>query len=239
MAWLERLRHRRSIDSGAEEHEGETEATVEWTSPGLATLFDALKKEGSRSILDLGHASNSHLRVLGRFSRTIRFAGLVPSPPRGDAFEAALTGLPPSPRQPYDVVLAWDVMDRLVSHERESLVKRLVELTAPNAWLYAVVDASGAEFARPLRLTLLDLDRVGQEAVGPAEPVAPQLLPGHVVRLFRPFEMQHAFTLRAGRREYVARKMTVLPGANFDGAAVDASMRDSSRSDALIRRYSA
>ena len=210
MHWLEWLRHRPSNDSTAEEHESATRAPVEWTSPGLAALFDALKKDGRRSILDLADASNSHLRVLGRFSRQIRFAGFVPSTPRGDAFAAALTELPPNTRQPYDVVLAWDVLDRLVPHERERLVKRLVELTAPKAWLYAVVDASGAEAARPLRLTLLDLDRVSQEAVGPPEPMAPQLLPAHVERLLKPFEIVHAFTLRAGRREYVMRRMDSL-----------------------------
>ena len=209
MRWLERLRHRPSNHPTAEEHA--TRALVEWTSPGLAALFDALKKDGRRSILDLGHASDSHLRVLGRFSRQIRFAGFVPSPPRGDAYAAALTRLPPSPGRPYDVVLAWDVMDRILPHEREALVKRLVELTAPNSWLYVVVDASGAESARPLRLSLLDLDRVSQEAVGPPEPMAPQLLPAHVERLCRPFEIVHAFTLRAERREYVARRMDLLP----------------------------
>ena len=210
MRRLEQLRHRPSSDSTAEGHERTARAPVEWTSPGLAALFHALKKDGGRSILDLAHASGSQLRVLGRFSRQIRFAGFVPSPPRGDAFTAALTGLPASPRQPYDVVLAWNVLDRLGPHEREGLVRRLVELTAPKAWLYAVVDVSGAEAARPLRLTLLDLDRVLQEAVGPPAPMASQLLPAHVERLLKPFEVVHAFALRAGRREYVARRTDLL-----------------------------
>ena len=158
------------------------------------------------STLDLAdHAGNSHLEVLGQFSRQIRFAGLTPSPPHGEAFASALTELPPGPCA-YDVVLAWDVMDRLGPHERERLMDCLVEVTAPRAWLHAVVDSSGDESAPPLRLTLINLDRVSQQAVGPPEPLAPQLLPMHVERLFRPFEIVHAYTLRARWREYVARR---------------------------------
>ena len=206
MSWLERLRQRPSSHSTAEEHVGATQAPVEWISPGLSALFEALSGDRGYSILDLAdHAGNSHLEVLGQFSRQIRFAGLTPSPPHGDAFASALLELPPGPCA-YDVVLAWDVMDRLGPHERERLMDCLVEVTAPRAWLHAVVDSSGDESAPPLRLTLIDLDRVSQQAVGPPEPLAPQLLPRHVECVFRPFEIVHAYTLRARWREYVARR---------------------------------
>ena len=158
---------------------GATQAPVEWISPGLSALFEALSGDRGYSILDLAdHAGNSHLEVLGQFSRQIRFAGLAPSPPHGDAFASALLELPPGPCA-YDIVLAWDVMDRLGPHERERLMDYLVEVTAPRAWLHAVVDSSGDESAPPLRFTLIDLDRVSRQAVGPPEPLAPQLLPRH------------------------------------------------------------
>ena len=131
MSWLERLRQRPSSHSTAEEHVGATQAPVEWISPGLSALFEALSGDRGYSILDLAdHAGNSHLEVLGQFSRQIRFAGLTPSPPHGDAFASALLELPPGPCA-YDVVLAWDVMDRLGPHERERLMDCLVEVTAP------------------------------------------------------------------------------------------------------------
>ena len=87
----------------------------------------------------------------------------------------------------------------------------LVEVTAPRAWLHAVVDSSGDESAPPLRFTLIDLDRVSRQAVGPPEPLAPQLLPRHVECLFRPFEIVHAYTLRARWREYVVRRPLTKP----------------------------
>ena len=153
---------------------GATQAPVEWISPGLSALFEALSGDRGYSILDLAdHAGNSHLEVLGQFSRQIRFAGLAPSPPHGDAFASALLELPPGPCA-YDIVLAWDVMDRLGPHERERLMDYLVEVTAPRAWLHAVVDSSGDESAPPLRFTLIDLDRVSRQAVGPPEPLAPR-----------------------------------------------------------------
>ena len=82
---------------------GATQAPVEWISPGLSALFEALSGDRGYSILDLAdHAGNSHLEVLGQFSRQIRFAGLAPSPPHGDAFASALPELPPGPCA-YDV----------------------------------------------------------------------------------------------------------------------------------------
>ena len=179
---------------------------MERTSPGLSALFGALKEDGRHAILDLGPAGNRHLKLFGRFARQIRFAGLVPGPPRGPALSAALEALPPNPEQPYDVVLAWDIFDRLNPVERAVLVDRLVEVSAPDARLYAVVDSTGDATTRPFRLTVLDVDRVSQESVGPSEPAEAHLLPAHVERLLGPFEVVHAFSLRIGQREYVAQK---------------------------------
>lgn len=184
----------------------ETPEGVERASPGLAALFGALHDDGRHAILDLGLAAGRPLRLLGRFGRRIRFAGLLPDPPRAGALTSALYAIPPDPVQPYDVVLAWDVLDRLDAAEREAVVDRLVAVTAPGARLYTVVEASGAVTTRPVRLTLVELDRVTQEPVGPPEPARPQLLPGHVERALAPFEVVNAFNLKVGLREYVAVK---------------------------------
>jgi len=86
------------------------------------------------------------------------------------------------------------------------VIARLAEITAPDARLYIVVDASGESMTQPQRYTLLDVDRITQRAVGRPEPAQRQLLPAQVERLLAPFEVVHAFTLRLGLREYVAVK---------------------------------
>jgi hypothetical protein len=179
---------------------------VERASPGLAALFAALSQDGRHSVLDLGSATGRSLRLLGRFARQIRFMGLIPESSGGDSLVSALRALPPNPDRPYDVVLAWDVLDRIDPEDRSPVVARLVELTAPGARLYVVVHSDEALARRPVRLRLVDLDRVSQEPAGPPELAHPQLLPAQLERLLAPFEVVNAFMLRVGVREYVALK---------------------------------
>ena len=155
-------------------------------------------------MLDFGAATETSLRLYSGFARQIRFADLLTDPPHGEAWAAALRALPPNPDQPYDVVLAWNILDRLAPEERPPLVERLTQLTASGARIYVLVDASDEPSTQPVRFTLLDVDRVRQEAVGPPHPPQPQLLPADVERLLEPFRVVHGFTLRHGLREYVA-----------------------------------
>jgi hypothetical protein len=206
MGWLDRIRTRSEQALDPDEPEGDAPASVERTSPGLAALFAGMKADGRHSILDLGDANNQQLRILGPYARQIRFVGLVPLPPSGEALAAALAGLLRNVETPFDVVVAWDVLDRLAPADREALLGRIVEATAPGARLYASVDVSGAEVAQPVRSTLVSVDRVRQVTVGPPGSAKPQLLPAQAERLLSPFEVDQAFSLRVGVREYVATK---------------------------------
>ena len=206
MSWPGRVRRDTSEASKAAALDDPAAAPVERSSPGLAALFDALTQDGRHSVLDLGLAGDRHLGVLSRFARQIRFAGFIPHPPEGDAWTSALEALPPNACRPYDVVLAWDILDRIDPPQRAGLVERLVALTAPDARLYAVVDASGAATTRPLRSTLTGVNRVSVLPVGPPKPARTPLLPAPLERVLAPFAVTQAFTLRTGLREYVAVK---------------------------------
>ncbi len=206
MDWLDRIRRGRSEEP---EHAPGPEAPPEVVArgaPGIAALFSGLKEDRSHAVLDFGPGSESHLRLFSRFARRIRFADLLPQPPRGAAWPAALRALPPDPRQPYDVVLAWDLFDRLKPEERPALVERLALLTGPGARLHLVLDASERTMAQPMRFTLTDLEHVSQKPEGPPIPAQVPLLPAQVERLLAPFQVVRAFTLRQGLREYMAVK---------------------------------
>lgn len=205
MGWLDRIRSRGPGGKKADEPEDKASPAVARSSPGLAALFQSLDAEAEHSILDLGHASSRQLEILGRYGRWIRFAGLVPKPPQGEALRETLAAIPAND-DPYDIVLGWDVLDRLGPEDRAALIQRLDELTGPGARLYVTVDASGSATLQPTRSTLLGQDRVEQEPVGPPEPAKPQLLPAQAEKLFLPFAVTHAFFLRVGQREYVAVK---------------------------------
>jgi len=163
-----------------------------------------LHGDGRHCVLDLGEADGRRLRLLGGFARSIRFAGLLPS--GGPVEEGWLAALPSHPRHAYDVVLAWDLLDRVPPSHHAEVVARIAEITPDDARLYAVVDSSGASTRRTLSFTLADLGHVSEREIGPPGPAGTSLLPAQVERTLAPFQVARAFTLRTGQREYVALK---------------------------------
>lgn len=206
MGWLTRIRGEAEGETRAVEDAGDAgmaSSVVERASPGLSALFGLMKAEGRHSILDLGEGNNRQMEALAPYARLIRFIGLVPG--TGDAAMAADPSvLPEHPEYPYDVVLAWGVLDRLGPETRLALIRRLTAITAPDARMYASV--SGATMVQPVRSTLLGVGRVEEEPVGPPRPTGPQLLPAQVEKLLLPWTISQAFSLRVGMREYVAKK---------------------------------
>lgn len=173
-------------------------------APGIAALFHEIPPGEKLALLDLGHATESHLNLFGRYSRRVRFAGLLPRPPLAEGWAEAIAALPADPERPYDLVLVWDLLDRVGPEARPRLIRRLAELTAPGARLYLVVDQSDGPTIDMLRFTLLDLEHVRQQVVGPPLPSYGHLLPAQLERLLRPFEIVRGYALRGGQREYVA-----------------------------------
>lgn len=201
MDWLRRLGGTTPTTTAAGDAVSEP---VERTTPGVAAVLDGVGEDGSHAVLDLGPASESSLHVYSRFARRIRFADLFADAARPEGWAAALRALPPQPERPYDLVFAWDVLDRIGSAERRRLVERLAEVSAPDARLYLAVDTTERAALRPLRFTLLDVDRMRYEATGPVQVARPRLLPAEVERLLMPFQVVRAFTSQVGLREYVA-----------------------------------
>lgn len=206
MSWLRRFRRAPPGEASPEETGEPAPAAVERAAPGFAALFDGVSEDRTHAVLDLGSAAESSFSFYSRYARRIRFAGLLSVPSHEETGAAALRALPPDPDQPYDLVLGWNILDRLNRQERLSFVERLTEITSPDARLYVVVDASGESRVHPLHFAVVDLDRISQQVAGPPERARPQLLPAEVERLLRPFQVMHAFTLRLGLREYVAVK---------------------------------
>jgi hypothetical protein len=177
---------------------------VERSAPGIASLFSNLEEDGSHAVLDLGPASESSFRIYSRFARRIRFAGLLEAPQRGETWTEALRLFPDTVAGPFDLLLAWNVLDRVPPELRSPVVQLLARIAARGARLYVLVDASGESLCHPLRFTLPGLDRVSHQVLGEPYPAGSRLLPAEVKRVLEPFEVVQAFTLKDGFREYVA-----------------------------------
>ncbi len=180
----------------------------EGAAPGVAALLDGVREDHSHSILDLGPAADLNLRLYSRFARWIRFADLLGEGvwERSAGSAAGLSrSVPAQPDHPYDLIFVWDIVDRLFPEDRAQLVQRLAEVTAPRARLHLVVRSEDTT-ARPLRFTLLDVNRIRFEPLSSAPLPRPRLLPADVTRVLAPFQVLHAYTLRSGMREYVAMR---------------------------------
>jgi trans-aconitate methyltransferase len=205
MDWLRRV-GRQPPPSGPEQDQIRT-AAIETAVPGVAALLAGVPEDGSHAVLDLGSGTASSLALYSGYARYLRFADLLSraTAHRGRGpVDDLLDGIPSQPRQPYDLVFAWDILDRLFPEHHGTLVKRLVAVTAPGARLHVVMRASEQGPARPLQFTLLASDRMRYEPTGAAQPVVPRLLPAQVAHLLEPFHVVHGYTLKGGLREYVA-----------------------------------
>lgn len=202
MGWLDRFT---GEDAPVAETAPEPDAPegLERPSLGVKALFDGIELDAAHSVLDMGRASESSFNVYGRYARRIRFADLLRDDRRPDLPRALDASVPPQPDRPYDLILAWDLLDRVAPESRAPLVARLAELSAPRARLHVLVDASDHPTVQPFHFTVLDVDRVRYTPAGAERPARGRLLPAEVERLLAPFEVVRAFTSRSGMREYV------------------------------------
>jgi hypothetical protein len=202
--WLRRPWRASPEEADTSPPEEDSPGLTERAAPGIEALFDGLKEDGTHAILDLGAGGKGSFRFYSRFARQIRFAGLLRSPPRGRRLIPALEAIPPPPVGRYDIVLAWNLLDRLTPAEHPILVHRLAQLSSAGTRLYVVVDISARNRIHPIHYSLLDQRRVSQRIDGPLEGANQPLLPASIEALLHPFRVEHAFTLRNDLREYVS-----------------------------------
>jgi hypothetical protein len=187
-----------------------TEESVPWSveraTPGIAALLEGVGEARTHAVLDLGPAAHTSLRVYGVFAGRVRFADILEEVDVGPGSTAALELLTAQPEQPYDLVFAWNLLDRLFPEDRPRMMKRLTEITSPDARLHILVDSSDRPETDPLRFALLEKDRLRYEPTGPAKPAKRRPLPAEVEQLLQPFRVLRAFTLKGGFREYVATR---------------------------------
>jgi len=174
------------------------------SAPGIAALLDRLQDDRLGTVLDLGPGTAGNLRWFSPLARRIRFADLVSSWRAGGSLKAVLDHLRRCPDQPYDLVLAWNVLDQVAPEQRPGVVQCLGAVTEPGAHLHFMIDMSDQRFVRPARFTVVDTEHVRREDAGPPQPAQPRLKPAEVEPLIEPFRIVHAFVLRTGMREYVA-----------------------------------
>lgn len=177
---------------------------VERVSAGLGAFFEGVPADRSRAILDLGGADGVSLEVYGRYARWTRFADVLVAAGAPGGGEDAIAEIPENPQRPYDLVLGWDVLDRLPPEARAPLVRRIADVAGGDARLFLLLASPDATMYELLRWTVRSPERLRFEPDGGFRPPHPPVAPADVKPLLAPFKVRHAVTTRAGFREYVA-----------------------------------
>jgi hypothetical protein len=150
------------------------------------------------------------VEFLSRFSCRLQIADL-PEALASEKLRPLLTADPaaafrrvlPVARQPFDVVLAWDVLNYLTREQLGCLGAHLGSLCRPGALVLAFVSTTKEMSSVPLVFKIVDdqtlLLRQQTIAVRPS----PRFLPAEVGRLFSGFAVVQSVVMRHGVQEYL------------------------------------
>ena len=181
-----------------------------YTSPGLEGLTRRLRKDCTYRILDLGAALGANVEFFSAYSCRIRivdFHGTVTE--RQEAQEqstpldqtllsdlAADTG-------PFDVILAWDLLNYLDRAQFARVMARLSHLSRAGTSLLAVMYTQGDIPAHPPVYRILDGKTLSCGFGDPELRAGPGYSPAELEQLFEGFGGLRAFLLRHGPMEYL------------------------------------
>jgi hypothetical protein len=183
-----------------------------YTSPGLEAAFAGLPEPPACRVLELGPAVGDNVAFVSRLAQLIEVVdmGRVPfgrRSPVGPAIErdiSRLRELQAEGAGPFDLVLAWDLLNYVSRESLSEFVELLAILCAPRGRLLATVFEGETMPARPSRYRIAGPTRLVSEAVTRDVTGAPDLPPAEIERLFRGFRVERSFVLRHGAREYLA-----------------------------------
>lgn len=205
MSWLSRLRERPDAPPAP---------PTCHRSLALKPLLASLDPEGRHSVLDLGAPVGHNLERLSALGCRIRITDLFRSlsaesvesrePEAWPALIARL--LPVDPREQFEIVLLWDLLDYLRPHEITALMRHVAGACAPRASVFALVSTLRQIPGAPRRYRIEDL-----ETLSWSEPLAPPRAgPRHtqpgLCRLMPAFRLKNSFILRNGMQEYLLER---------------------------------
>ena len=181
-----------------------------YTSPGLESLTRRLRKDGTYRILDLGSAQGATVDFFSAYSCRIRivdFHGTVTErqeaqDERDPLDQTLLSGLS-ADAGPFDVILAWDLLNYLDRAQFARVMARLSHLSRAGTNLLAFMYTQGDIPAHPPVYRILDGKTL---SCGPGHPdlrPGPGYSPAEVEQLFQGFGGLRAFLLRHGPMEYL------------------------------------
>lgn len=186
-------------------------------SLALPQVLRRLQADRKTRVLDLGAASGANVVFFSRRPCTFHIADLYRGlrselglPRDAATLDEALA--PQLPEGPFDLVLAWDLLDYFDRSQLEVLGRHLASRCRPGALLFGIVSYLHQIPDRPHRFEILDEETLAYgDASGLTRP-APGYREPDLVRLLPGFAVEASYLLRHGVQEYLlARRADELP----------------------------
>lgn len=196
-------------------------APVVHRSLALAAHFAEIDPEERLHVLDLGPAVGANVDFLSRrFVCKLEvgdlYRSLVADPrrfndPDAEAATALMHDALAPAGEPYDLVLAWDLLNYLTRPQIRALATLLAASCRPGARLFAMVVTRGEMPPAPLVYLLgEDGELVYRDLPGQVRP-APRYRPAEIDQLTPGFTVDRSFLLRHGIQEFLLLRSDQAP----------------------------
>ncbi len=194
---------------------------VEHQTLALGPALHELQRRRRPRVLDLGPAIGANVEFFAGFSAQLFIADLyrslrgpadsLPLDPR--RLERTLADqLPTAEHPPFDLILAWDLLNYFEPPQLEVLGRHLGLLCRPGGQLFALLATRGTIADQPLTFQILARDLLRYETAAVAERESPRYMEANLQRLLDAFAVQTSFLLRHGMQEYIfTRRAAALP----------------------------
>ncbi|MGB6364333.1 MAG: hypothetical protein WBG64_16830 [Thermoanaerobaculia bacterium] len=186
--------------------------TTESPSLALKYLLGHLDETRWSKILDLGPAVGANVEFFTQYSCKLFIADLFQafSPGRsslglgGGALSRRLQqDLPSRDQAPFDIILAWDLLNYLEPEEMETAGRHLAALCNPKGLLFALLSNHHQLPDRPISFGIVDIDTLAYDNRSTATRPSPHYREPDLKRHLPAFVVETSFLLRNGMQEYV------------------------------------
>jgi hypothetical protein len=184
-----------------------------YRSPSLGALVSHLTSAPAHHILDLGTAIGTNVEFFSRFSCRLQIVDL-PGALATEELQHLLTVDPaaafrrvlPAADDPFDVVLAWDVLNYLSRDQFRALTAELGRRCRPGALMLAFISTAREMPGSPSVFKIVDGQTLlAQPQTGAVRP-SPRFPPAEVERLAAGFAVVQAVRMRHGIQEYLLQR---------------------------------
>ena len=178
----------------------------------LKYVLRRLMEKRRARVLDLGAAIGSNVAFVGRYAPKLYIADLY------NTIRSRVGGLPKDHKQlerllakelpsaelgPFDLILAWDLMNYLSGEQMVSLGRHLARLCRQDSLVFALITNSKEMPSQPIRFRIVDTDTLSYTIDSSLERPSPLLKEPDLKRWLPDFKVETSFLLRNGFQEYV------------------------------------